>query len=109
MKMPLFSLPSTDRLHLRAGLWLCAALFAAASPARAEDTITSKVVDAETHSVTETISDSHGKLQKKTVLFFATDDFFAKDNVSTGAVHYNTNNTIRYKESYLRDPKGVMQ
>jgi hypothetical protein len=117
MKMPQFSKPSfgpqIPRFPLRrlttSPLFRILVLAVLARPVFADDTIKSKVVDDGNHSVTETISDSHGKLQKKTVLFFATNDWFAKDNPSTGAVHYNTDNTIRYKETFLRDPKGVMQ
>lgn len=79
-----------------------AAFFSIASLAPAADTIKSKVVDEENHSVTETISDAHGKLQKKTVFYF--DD----NNWSKGAVHYTLDNTIRYKETFMRDSKGLM-
>jgi len=94
---------------LRHARWLvAAALIATPWLATADSTIKSKVVDDDARSVTETISDSHGKLQKKTVLFFGTNDWYDKNNWSTGAVHYNTDNTIRYKETYQRDASGVM-
>jgi hypothetical protein len=76
--------------------------------ASADSTIKSRVADDDARSVTETISDSRGKLQKKTVLYFATSDWENKSNWSTGAVHYNPDNTIRYKETYQRDANGVM-
>ena len=88
---------------------IAAALVAVPWLASAEATIKSKVVDDDARSVTETISDSHGKLQKKTVLYFNSNDWYDKNNWSTGAVHYNTDNTIRYKETYQRDASGVIQ
>jgi hypothetical protein len=105
------------RRYWPGAVWVFAAVSLISSPLAvadgalksADNTIRSKVVDDESKSVTETISDAHGKLQKKTVLFFGSNDWYDKTNWSTGAVHYNTDNTIRYKESYQRDAKGVMQ
>jgi hypothetical protein len=101
--------PTFSRISRRACRLIAAAVIAVPWLARADSTIKSKVLDDDARSVTETISDSHGKLQKKTVLFFTTNDWYAKSNWSTGAVHYNADNTIRYKETYQRDASGVMQ
>ena len=74
-------------------------LFLAAS-AFAEDTIKSKVIDAETHSVTETIADTKGRILKKTRFFF--DD----NNWSRGAIHFDPKGDVKYKEVFKRDSSG---
>ena len=82
------------------------AIFAAALlplVAPAEDTIKSKVVDAENHSMTETIADSHGKILKKTQFFF--DD----DNWTKMAIHFDMKDQIRYKEVFKRNGKLVLE
>jgi len=72
----------------------------ATAPAPAQDTIKSKVVDPENHSVTETIADSKGRILKKTRFFF--DDH----NWSRGAIHFTIKDEVKYKEVFKRDPAG---
>jgi hypothetical protein len=67
-----------------------------------EATIKSKIVDAATNSVTEIVSDSKGKIIKKTVFYFDV------NNWTTGAVHYDTSGKVKYKESYKRNAAGQM-
>lgn len=73
-------------------------LFAGA--AFAEDTIKSKVVDAENHTVTETIADKKGRIIKKTRFFFD------ENNWSKGAIHFTTKDEVKYKEVFKRDAGG---
>ncbi len=75
-------------------------LFACTLPASAEDTIKSKVVDAENHSVTETLADTKGRIIKKTRFFF--DD----NNWSKGAIHFGEKDVVKYKEVFKRDASG---
>lgn len=77
------------------------ALFAfVAGPAFAEDTIKSKVVDAENHTMTETIADKKGRIIKKTRFFFDA------NNWSKGAIHFTTKDEVKYKEVFKRDTAG---
>jgi hypothetical protein len=71
---------------------LCAAV--------ADDTIKSKVVDAENHTMTETIADTKGRVIKKTRFFF--DD----NNWSKGAIHFDPKDEVKYKEVFKRDSTG---
>lgn len=80
---------------------ILAALFSlTAQAAWAEATIKSKVVDAENHSVTETLADSKGRIIKKTRFFFDT------NNWSKGAIHFTTKDEVKYKEVFKRDASG---
>ena len=75
-------------------------LFAFTLPASAEDTIKSKVVDPDNHSVTETLADTKGRIIKKTRFFF--DD----NNWSKGAIHFGEKDVVKYKEVFKRDAGG---
>jgi hypothetical protein len=75
-------------------------LFVATLPALGEATIKSKVVDAENQSVTETISDTKGRIIKKTRFFFDA------NNWSKGAIHFTTKDEVKYKEVFKRDASG---
>jgi hypothetical protein len=87
--------PLLPMLRIAAGL-----LVFAAWTASGEDTIKSKVVDAETQSVTETISDTKGRIIKKTRFFFDA------NNWSKGAIHFTTKDEVKYKEVFKRDASG---
>jgi hypothetical protein len=76
------------------------ALLATAPLALTDDTIKSKVVDAETHSVIETIADTKGRILKKTRFYFD------EHNWAKSAVHYDTKGAVRYKESFKRNSAG---
>jgi hypothetical protein len=69
-------------------------------PAFGEATIKSKIVDAETQSLTETISDTKGRIIKKTRFFFD------EHNWSKGAIHFTTKDEVKYKEVFKRDSSG---
>ena len=68
--------------------------------AAAEDTIKSKVIDAENHAVTETVADTKGRVLKKTKFFFDA------NNWSKGAIHFDAKDNIKYKEIFKRDTAG---
>lgn len=82
-------------------LRVCLALFALSTlSALGESTIKSKVVDNENNSVTETISDTKGRIIKKTRFFFDA------NNWSKGAIHFTTKDEVKYKEVFKRDSAG---
>lgn len=83
-------------------LRLCAAflLLSTLHAHSAEATIKSKVVDPENNSVTETISDTKGRIIKKTRFFFDA------NNWSKGAIHFTTSDEVKYKEVFKRDATG---
>ena len=56
-----------------------------------------KIVNPDKREATETVTDSSGKVMKKTWYSLDERDF------TTGAVHYDAKGNIRYKESYKRD------
>jgi hypothetical protein len=86
---------------MRRSLLLTASIvLLATSAAPAEDTIKSKVVDPENNSVTETISDTKGRIIKKTRFFFDA------NNWSKGAIHFTTKDEVKYKEVFKRDGTG---
>jgi len=58
------------------------------------------ITDREAHTATETVADAGGKVMRKTL--FTLDEA----GQSTGAIHYDAKNNIRYKESYKRDAAG---
>ncbi|MEQ1862192.1 MAG: hypothetical protein ABMA13_19930 [Chthoniobacteraceae bacterium] len=58
------------------------------------------ITDLEERTATETVTDAGGKLMRKTI--FTLD----ASGASTGAIHYDAKNNIRYKESYKRDGAG---
>ncbi len=86
--------------YTRVSVKVSALLLAASLPALGEDTIKSKVIDAETHSMTETIADTKGRVLKKTRFFFD------EKNWSKGAVHFDAAGNVRYKELFRRDGTG---
>lgn len=55
------------------------------------------IVEPDKREATETITDSSGKVLKKT--WFSLDD----RDFTTGAIHYDAKGNIRFKESYKRD------
>jgi hypothetical protein len=77
-----------------------AVLAGLAGPALADGTIKSKVVDAEANTVTETLSDTKGRIIKKTRFFFDA------NNWSKGAIHFTTKDEVKYKEVFKRDASG---
>lgn len=55
------------------------------------------IVDPDKREATETVTDTAGKVLKKTWFSLDERDF------TTGAVHYDTKGNIRYKEAFKRD------
>jgi hypothetical protein len=64
---------------------------------RVDGTRATTIVDPDKRTAEETVTDSGGKLLKKTV--FLLDD----RNFANAAIHYDGKGNIRYKESYKRD------
>lgn len=64
---------------------------------RVDGTRATTIVDPDKRTAEETLTDSAGKLLKKTV--FLLDD----RNFANAAIHYDGKGNIRYKESYKRD------
>jgi hypothetical protein len=58
------------------------------------------ITDREARTATETITDAGGKVMRKTL--FTLDEA----GLSTGAIHYDAKNNVRYKEAYKRDSAG---
>lgn len=63
----------------------------------ADGTQAVNIVDPDKREATETVTDSAGKVLKKTWFSLDERDF------TTGAVHYDAKGNIRFKESYKRD------
>ena len=64
---------------------------------RVDGTRATTIVDPEKRTAEETVTDSGGKLLKKTL--FLLDD----RNFANAAIHYDGKGNIRYKENYKRD------
>ncbi len=64
---------------------------------RPDGSLATTIVDPDKKTAEEAVTDSAGKVLKKTL--FLLDD----RNFATGAIHYDAKGTIRYKESYRRD------
>jgi hypothetical protein len=64
---------------------------------RADGTRATTIVDPDKRTAEETLTDSAGKVLKKSI--FTLDD----RNFSKTAIHYDAKGEIRYKESYTRD------
>lgn len=92
--------PGTHAASVSSTARAFALLLALTLSALADGTIKSKVVDAENHTMTETISDSKGAVIKKTRFFF--DD----NNWSKGAIHFGPKDVVKYKEVFKRDASG---
>lgn len=85
---------------LRLALYASLCVLVLSLSAAAQDTIKSKVVDNENHTVTETIADQKGRIIKKTRFFF--DD----NNWTKGAIHFDPKDDVKYKEVFKRDATG---
>ena len=69
----------------------------ATTKVRPDGSLATTIVDPDKKTAEESVTDSAGKMLKKTL--FLLDD----RNFATGAIHYDAKGNIRYKESYRRD------